>query len=152
MFERKKNEGNDHFGELMRPINQFLNEKPVKGFLQQIDELFQKSFTFTPSINVDVVETEQDYRITSELPGIKREQIDIDIIDHYVTITVQSSESLTEEDENRVVVRRQHSMQRSSRTISLPQPINEKTVKASYKDGLLEIIVPKVKGRKIYLE
>ncbi|WP_071393367.1 Hsp20 family protein [Bacillus tuaregi] len=152
MVERKKNEENDHFGELMRPFNQFFNEKPVKGFLQQIDELFHKPFFLASSFNVDVTETEKEYLIKAELPGIKREQIDIDILNHYVTISVQSSESLTEEDENHDVVRKQHSMQRSSRTIPLPQPINEKTVKASYDDGLLQIIVPKQKGKKIYLE
>ncbi len=152
MFERKKNDRNDLFGELMRPLNHFFNEKPVKGLLQQMDELFQKPFFFTPSFNVKVTENDTDYLLTAELPGIKREQIDIDILDHYVTISVQSSESLTEEDENHVVVRRQQSMQRLSRTISFPQPINESTVKASYKDGVLQIIVPKQRGRKIYLE
>ncbi|WP_338449676.1 Hsp20 family protein [Niallia oryzisoli] len=152
MSERKKNESDFSLGELMRPLTHFFNEKPIKGLLQQMDELFQKPFLFTPSFNVDVTETENEYRITSELPGINREQIDIDIIDHYLTISIQSSESITEEDENRAVIRRQQSMQRSSRTIALPQPINEKTVKASYKDGLLQITVPKLRGKKIYLE
>ena len=131
MYDRKKNESHELFGELMRPLNQFFHEKPVKGFLQQMDELFQKPFSFVPSFTVEVSETEQEYLITAELPGIKREQIGIDVLDHYVTISIHSAELLTEEDENRKIVRRQESLQRSSRTIPLPQLINERNVKAS---------------------
>ncbi|MCQ6277151.1 Hsp20 family protein [Bacillus sp. V3B] len=152
MDERKKNERNELFGELIKPLNHFFHEKPVKGFLQQMDELFKTTFSFAPSFNVEVSETEHGYLISSELPGIKREQIDIDIVDRYVTISIHSSESLTQEDENQKTVRRQESLQRSSRTIPLPQPINEREVKASYKDGLLQILVPKQKGKKIILD
>jgi HSP20 family protein len=152
MHDRKKNESHESFGELMKPLNQFFDNTPVKGFLQQMDELFQSHFSVTPSFNVEVSETEQDYLISSKLPGINRDQIDIDILDYSVTISIHSSESLTEEDENGGIVRRQRSLQRLSRTIPLSQPINERKAKASYKDGLLKITIPKQKGKKIFLD
>lgn len=40
MDDHKKNNHKDPFGELMRPIDLFFHMKPVKGFLQQKDELF----------------------------------------------------------------------------------------------------------------
>ena len=58
----------------------------------------------------------------------------------------------TEEDDKRKTFKRQQTFQRSSRTIPFPFPINEKLVKASYKDGLLQITVPKQKGKPIYLD
>ena len=57
-----------------------------------------------------------------------------------------------EEDDKRKTFKRQQSFQRSSRTIPFPSPINEKLVKASYNDGLLQITVPKQKGKPIYLD
>src|SRR4051794_37732247 len=152
MNDHKKNKRNEPFRELMSSLHKFFHKKPVKDFLQQMDELFQKPFSLAPSFPVEVSETEHHYLLVSKLPGIKREQIDIDILDHYVTISIQSSESLTEEDENRKIVRKQQSFQKLSRTIPLSQPINERNVKASYSDGLLEIVVPKQKGKKVFLD
>src|SRR5690606_28995363 len=108
-------------------------------------------FPFASSFHVDVIETEKEHIITAELPGINKEQIHLDVLDNYVTISVKSSEQLTEEDENRQIIRRQQSMQKSIRTIPLPQPINEKKVKASYQNGLLKIRVPKQEGKRILI-
>lgn len=144
----------DPFGELMKPIDRFFQEKPVKGFLQSIDELFNKPspFHFGPSFPVDVSETDNEYVIKAELPGVNREQIQIHTLDQYVNITVESYEEVIEEDERRHSTSRQRSMQRLSRSIPLAQPINEKKVKASYKNGLLVIRVAKLKGKTILID
>lgn len=148
----KKKDRNEPFGELMKSMNQLFNEKPVKGFLQTMDDFFKNPFPFASSFHVEVTETEKEHVITAELPGINKEQIQIDVLDNYVTISVKSAEMLTEEDENRKIIRRQQSMQRSSRTIPLPQPVNEKKVKAFYQNGLLQITVPKQHGKRILID
>ena len=142
----------DHFRELMKPWESFFHETPVKGFLQSIDELFQKSIRLHSPFSVETSETETEYEIYAELPGINKEQIGIDILDRSITITVQSHEDVTEEDDKHKTFKRQQTFQRLSRTIPFPFPINEKLVKASYKDGLLQITVPKQKGKTIYLD
>ncbi len=152
MDDRKKNEISEPFGDLMRSINQFFQETPVKGFLQEIDNLLQTPFSFATSFQVETSENENEYVIMSKLPGINREQIGIDIFDRYITISIHSSEALIEEDENWKLTRRQQSIQRTSRTIPLPQPINEKTVKASFENERLQIRVPKQKGKTILLD
>ena len=142
----------DHFRELMKPWESFFHETPVKGFLQSIDGLFHKSFPLHSSFSVETSETDTEYEIYAELPGINKEQIGIDVLDRSITITVQSHEDVTEEDDKRKTFKRQQTFQRSSKTIPFPFPINEKLVKASYKDGLLQITVPKQKGKPIYLD
>lgn len=152
MNERNRKEKNEPFGDLMKSMNQLFQEKPVKGFLQTMDDFFKNPFPYAASFHVKVHETADEHIITAELPGIKREQIQLDVLDNYVTISVHSIESFTEEDANQKMVKRQHSMQKSSRTIPLPQPVNENKVKASYQNGLLQIRIPKQKGKQIVID
>ena len=142
----------DHFRELMKPWESFFHETSVKDFLQSIDGLFHKPFPLYSSFSVKTSETDTEYEIYAELPGINKEQVRIDVLDRSITITVQALEDVTEEDDIRKTFKRQQTFQRSSKTIPFPFPINEKLVKASYNDGLLQITVPKQKGKPIYLD
>ena len=117
-----------------------------------MDEFFKNPFPTSSSFHVNVAETDKEHIISAELPGINKEQIQIDILDNYITISVKSAEMITEEDEKNKIFRRQQSMQRSSRTIALPQPVNEKKVKAVYQNGLLQITVPKQQGKRIFID
>ena len=140
------------FRELAKTMNDFFTEKPVRGFLQSIDDLFKTPFPVAAGFPVETVETGKEYIITAELPGVKREQIQLNITGNYVTISVENNELETEENDQTQVYRRKFFRQQSSRTISFPHVINEKTVKASYRDGLLQIRIPRVKGKIIDIE
>ncbi|WP_442594453.1 Hsp20/alpha crystallin family protein [Neobacillus sp. D3-1R] len=149
--EKRSKREKEPFGDLMKSMNAFFNEKPVKGFLETIDEFFKNPF---PNLGfpVEVVESNSEYIITAELPGVKKEQIHIDTIGNHLTITIKNMEEVSEEDDINQVYRRSHSIQRSSRTISLPTPIPEKKVKATYRDGLLQIKIPRNGGKSISIE
>ena len=150
MSDPKKYENNEPFGEIIKSINQFFHEKPVKGFLQQIDDFF-KSPLPTP-FHVETSETENEYIVSAKLPGINKEQIQLDMLDHHITITIQYTEEFTQEDENQQIVKSQRSIQRSSRTIPIPQPFQTKKVKTTYENGLLQIKFPKQKGKRLLLD
>ncbi len=152
MSKRNREENNEPFGDLMKSMNHFFQERPVKGFLQSIDEFFKNPFPYSPAFQVDLKETVSEYMITAELPGINREQIQLDVLENYITISIHSNELFTEEDEKGSIIKRRQSMQKSTRTIPLPQLINERSVKASYKNGLLKIRIPKQKGKQILIE
>ncbi|MBN6888468.1 HSP20 family protein [Cytobacillus horneckiae] len=140
------------FGDLMKSMNHFFQEKPVKNFLQTMDDFFKNPFPFSTSFHVELNETPDEYVILAELPGINREQIQIDVINNYVKITVNSLNVINTEDENRQVTKRKESYQQSTRTVPLPFQINEKKIKASHENGLLTIKVPKHKGKRITLD
>ncbi|WHY84407.1 Hsp20/alpha crystallin family protein [Neobacillus novalis] len=140
------------FRDLVKSMNDFFTDKPVRGFLQSIDDFFNTPFPAAAGFPVNSVETGKEHIITAELPGVKREQIHLNITGNYLTISVENNELETEEDDHNQVYRRKFMRQQSSRTISLPHAINEKKVKASYRDGLLQIRIPQEKGKIIEIE
>ncbi|MGA9227762.1 MAG: Hsp20/alpha crystallin family protein [Mesobacillus sp.] len=131
-----------------KSMNHIMQEKPVKGILQSIDDFFRQPFPYS-TIHVDVNETDTEYEVTAELPGIKKDQISIDVINNALTITVNKSETSTEVNDLEKTHRHRSSMQRFSRTIPFAQPINERKIRASYIDGLLKIKIAKKPGKKI---
>lgn len=140
------------FRDLFKSMNDFFAEKPVRGFLQSIDDFFKTPFPVGSGFHVETVETGNEYLITAELPGVKKDQIHLNITGNYLTITVENKELETEEDDINKTYRQKFTQQQSSRTISLPHVINEKMVKASYRDGLLQIKIPQEKGKAINIE
>ena len=139
------------FGEIIKSMNQFFHEKPIKGFLQTIDDFFKNPFPAV-SFPVEVRETDNEHIITAELPGVKRDQIQIHVLGSSLTITVHKEEIITEQDDIHRTYRNRQSYQRLSRTISLNHAINERKIKASHHDGLLEIRIPKLRGKKIVID
>ncbi|WML45070.1 Hsp20/alpha crystallin family protein [Neobacillus sp. PS3-40] len=148
---RKKTK-DEPFGEIIKSMNTFFNEKPVRGFLQSIDDFFKSPFPPSASFQVKTVETDKEIIITAELPGIKREQIHLDILGNQLTISIENNDNSIEEDEKNQLFRSMQLQVHSSRTINLPKPINDKKVKASYHDGLLQIRIPQQKGKIIHIE
>ncbi|WP_141433296.1 Hsp20/alpha crystallin family protein [Bacillus sp. 03113] len=151
--EPNKKEKQEPFNDFFKSMNHFFQEKPVKGFLQSIDEFFNNPFPFpSSSFHVEMKETDQEYIVLAELPGIKKEQIHIDIFENRMKISVKNHSILAEEDDKRHIYKRQQPIQQSSRTITFHQPIDEKKVKASYEDGLLSILIQKGIGKKINID
>ncbi len=150
--ENNKKPIQEPFRELVKTMNDFFTEKPIRGFLQSIDEFFKSPFPFESGFHVDTIETGNEYIISAELPGVKKEQIHLNITGNYVTISVENQELETQENNQTHVYRSKFVRKQSSRTISLPHAINEKKVKASYRDGLLQIRIPQEKGNVIEIE
>lgn len=151
---KQKKGKTEPFNEIIKSMNGFFNEKPIRGFLQSIDEFFKAPFPNTGwgTFPVKTIETADGYLITAELPGTKREQIHLDILGNHLTITVENHETEIEKDDIGQSYRHKQSLQHSSRTIALPRPINEKKVKASYRDGLLQVHIPQEKGKSITID
>ncbi|ESU30403.1 hypothetical protein G3A_22700 [Bacillus sp. 17376] len=131
-----------------KSMNQLMQEKPVKGILQSIDDFFRHPFPHAP-FNVGVHETEQEYIVTAELPGVKRDQISINIINNSLTILVNQTDVTSEINDVAKTEKHMASARRLSRTIPFSVPVNERKTRASYRDGLLEVKIAKKPGKKI---
>ncbi|MBW3113274.1 MULTISPECIES: Hsp20/alpha crystallin family protein [Bacillaceae] len=140
------------FGDLMHSMNEFFHERPMKGMLQSIDEFFTSSANPFGSFPVKMTETDDHYVVTAELPGVNKEQIQLDVFPQYITISVTNKGVYSEENEKHQTIKRKQSISKSSRTVPFPTVVNEKNVKASYKDGLLSVKVNKESGKRIQIE
>ena len=112
-------------------------------------ELRTKELEWTPA--ADISETDTEYLVKAELPGVKKEDIDVSVENGVLTITAESK-SETEEKEGERIIRQERRYGRYLRSLRLGKAVDEKQVKASYKDGVLELILPKaedVKPKKI---
>lgn len=102
---------------------------------------------------VDLVETEDEMILTADLPGIDPKAVRIEVRKDSVVLEGRVEESREESDERYWLQERR--MQSFHRTISLPAETDPDQAKASYKDGILRVTMPKVqptpKGRILTL-
>jgi len=119
-------------------------DRMFDDLFQPSSELSESSLSWYPS--VDVKETKDEFVISAEVPGMSKDDIKINISDNTLTIKGEKKEEKKEENHNyHRVERRFGSFQRS---FTLPTHIEDKKVKASYKDGVLTISMPKKEEAK----
>ena len=107
------------------------------------------------SAAMDVAETDQAFEVKMDLPGVKADDVDIQIDNNTLTVKGQRSEETEEKDEDKQFHRVERYSGSFSRSVLLPSSINEDETVAEFKDGVLNIIIPKTeeaKPRKIRIK
>ena len=90
---------------------------------------------------VDVVDRDQEIVVKVELPGVKKEDLDVTVSDNNITIRARSRyESKEEKGE---YYRCEISRGEFARTLGLPSPVDADKAKAKFTDGILELTLPK---------
>ncbi len=90
---------------------------------------------------VNIVEGKEDYRIEVAAPGLSKDDFKVNLENNMLTISSEKEEKHEESDEK--VMRREFNYSSFSRCFSLPQTVNSEKIKASHKDGVLTVVVPK---------
>lgn len=103
------------------------------------------SGTMVPS--VDLSETDNEVDVKMDLPGMKPDDIDIHVRNNVLTIRGERKEET--EEKNRTYHRIERRSGSFSRTVTLPTEVDEDSVKATYKDGVLTISLPKAKAAQV---
>ena len=142
-------------GELMKPGKGVFS--PFEEMERWFEEAFRRPF-FAPSWmprfklpefggtypTVDIFEDGNDVVVKAELPGMKKEDIEVNISDNVITI---SGEKKTEEKvEKKDYYRLERSFGSFTRTLQLPSEIQSDKAKAGFKDGVLEVRIPKTEA------
>ncbi len=96
---------------------------------------------FRPNINTR--ETENDYHIEVELPGVKKENVDIQVDGNVLTISGERKvrQEVKEEDYHRIESR----YGKFSRSFTLPEKVDIANIQAEFENGILEVTIPKLK-------
>jgi HSP20 family protein len=97
-------------------------------------------------VRIDVKETDKAYKVHAELPGVKKEDIDIAIDGNVVTLKAEVKREMEEKDEKAVRSERYYGA--VTRTFTLDSDVDEKGATAKYTDGVLDLTLPKKEGTR----
>ena len=94
------------------------------------------------SIRIDVKEDEKSFSVKADIPGVKKDDIQVDIDDDVVTLRAEAKKEKEEKKDEKVVYsERAYGM--ASRSFTLPAAVDAQAAKAEYKDGVLTLTLPK---------
>ncbi len=96
---------------------------------------------FTGMPSVDIEDQGKNYRLTVDLPGFKKEDVQVEVTDDAVTINAKRSQA--EDEQRKNYVRHERAAQTYFRKIQLPEMVRSDEANAALKDGLLEVTLPK---------
>jgi len=114
-----------------------------------LDSMFEKFFSrsFLPSffdqkdtMKVDIKETDKAYIVEAEIPGVKKDNIKLELSDDMLTIHVQRDEQVEEERVN--YIRKERKTFSTSRSFYV-ENVKHEDVTAKYENGILKVILPK---------
>jgi len=128
---------------------------PITRLQREMNKLFDEVFegwglpafatrqmTFAP--RVDLSESDKEVRVTAELPGIDEKNVEVSITADALTISGEKKEEHEQKEGAYHMVERSYGS--FSRTIALPREVDADKAKASYKNGVLEIVLPKTEA------
>ncbi len=96
--------------------------------------------------SVDLIERDKEIIVKAELPGVDKKDLDISVSEN--TVTIRGRTSHEEKEEKGDYYRSEISRGEYSRTLTLPSAVDESKAKASFKDGILKLTLPKQKESK----
>ncbi len=140
------------FGSIQRRGRDIFNE--LTGMQQEMNRLFDEFFgerrqemaegAWLPV--VDVSETGTEIVVKAELPGMSKDDIELDLQDNVLTLKGEKKQEKKEEKESFHRVERSYGS--FSRSFTLPVGVDSEKVQATFKDGVLVITLPKVEEAK----
>lgn len=133
-----------------RPWDEF--DARLRKFMEDFEEDFESRFgrTVEWSPAIELIEKDDEFLLTAEVPGLSPENVDIDVEEDVLTIRGEKKEEWEEKKP------RYHIWERSygkfQRSFTLPRSVDPEKIEAEFKNGLLSVRLPKTmeaKARKV---
>ncbi len=127
----------------------------LSSLRDELDRLFESPWTelartpqllsgWTPAL--DVHEDKDSFVVRAELPGMKREEIDVSL--HDGALSISGERQAVKKHEEAEVYRTERFFGKFLRTVTLPAPVAAEKVKAQYQNGVLTVTLPKTEAAK----
>jgi HSP20 family protein len=122
----------------------------IEGIFENFvnDKYFPILYKNSAQMKVDVKENENEFILEAELPGIKKEEVNLQIDNDRLTISVQKNEQTEEEKEKDNYIRRERSYSAMTRSFAIAN-VETDNVNAKFENGLLFITLPKKQQKAI---
>ncbi|MFG1235596.1 Hsp20/alpha crystallin family protein [Xanthobacter autotrophicus DSM 597] len=127
---------------------------PIRAFRQDIDRAFENFWRIMPSllpalsqsefadtVRVDVSDSGKEVTVTAELPGLTEDDVSVSIVDGELTIRGEKRTDRQSEDDGLIV--RERAYGAFERTLPLPVGVDPDAAGATFKNGLLTVVLPK---------
>jgi HSP20 family protein len=122
------------------PFNELVDDL-FKGFLVR-PVSYDGRGELLPRMKVDVAEKNGAYTVTAELPGVKKDEIEVTIDGAQVTLAAEVRREREASQDERVL-HTERVFGKVSRSFTLPQEVDEAKAEAKFRDGVLELTLPK---------
>ena len=123
----------------------------MRDVVEPMEHFFEKPWTLTGRLGrtaeMNIEEKPTEIVVSAKLPGMKPEDIKIDVTED--TLTIRAEQARSQEQRRHGVLRRSESSRSFLRRFALPAPIKTADVKAALNGGLLEIHLPRVKETQV---
>ena len=132
-----------YFDSLHNELNNFLRDMfSHPNFSNPLN--IKKNSIWRPAI--EIKQNDKEYKVKIQLPGVNKDDIDVELDNDFMTITAEIEEEQEEREENKKNLK-YHTCEfrygKYQRTISFDQPIKTEEAQAEYKNGILIINIPK---------
>jgi HSP20 family protein len=136
-------------------------ESPLRLLNPELETLFNRFFEWPvlepetwelPAWGFETEEAEKEFVIRTELPGYEPAEVEVKLVGNVLTVLAEHKEL---EPEGKETEKRERRYARVERSLTLPPGVNTETIEAVYRNGVLELHVPKtpeVVGRRIELK
>ena len=121
------------------PFDVDLFDDPFRGLLRPWR--FEAA-SAAPTIKIDVTEHDDNYAVKAEIPGVRKEDIDVRIDGNQVTLSAEVKKEKEEKKGDRVL-RSERQYGFTSRSFTLASDVDDAAAKAKYENGILELTLPK---------
>lgn len=118
---------------------------PFEALEQMAGSLFGRS----PKLDfeLDVKDLGDSYRVEADLPGVRREDLKVDLAGDYMTISAHRATSRETQEDDKKFIRRERSYGAFRRTFDVSD-VDTEQITASYADGVLTLLLPKKEAAK----
>ncbi|HEU4853204.1 MAG TPA: Hsp20 family protein [Telluria sp.] len=130
-----------------REMSRMMPMQRMEELLRELRPAFAlRELQDVPAIRCDVVENDQAYTVKAEIPGVKKEDIKVDVLGNRVTISIDTQQQ-SEQKEGERVVRSELYRGQMYRSFTLEHEVDDSAAEARYADGILELTLPKKAGK-----
>ena len=118
-----------------------------KFFTEKKDPLYGKNVSRL--MKTDVRETEKTYELDIDLPGFKKDEIQIELKDGYLTVSAAKGLDKDEEDKKGKYIRKERYAGAMQRSFYVGENLTQEDIKAKYENGILRLSVPKKEAKPV---